>query len=789
MKQIHLLGVGILLSAIGLSGCSESNNGIASGYGTFSPLIGLDTEVLNSSASRAVQVSADDLSLKLTKPDGSVVTWDKVGDFDPTKKYPVGEYTLEAVYGDDSKEGFELPHYYGTTKFNILEDKESAVALTAKMGNSMISAAYTDAFKNYMVDGSWSSAVRTSQGGSISIPGDETRPVYVKSGTATVTVSFTKADGQSGTFRADELTLAPRTHYVVTFDVDAADATLVVTFNDGMEERVVNIDISKNVFDAPEPEIVLEGFESDVPLEYIENTVSDIKLSMAITALAGIKSVHMTTVSDYLTGMDWPCDLDLVNATDDEKASIQSNGLSVKGLWKNIGEMAYLDFAVLADMLPASAVHTITVTVADVLDRECQPVTLVIAPTELVLELEQAGERLLGADTKVYVQYNGPNAEKEVEFEMQNERGTFTTVKPLEFVPAPEKGEEFYLVTLPTADNEDNTVIVRAFCGNSHSNDLELTLKPPFFSISVKDVDVFSNYAKGTIALLPGATQALPPVKDCTFLISRVGVSAMTPFTFPDGNIRFTGLRPATSYEVWVQYQGMRSKAAAFRTEAQPQIENGDLDSDVTSSGYNRILFDGWGTNNIMTSSQGIEAGYTRNSGTQQTTDAVSGKAAILKTIGWGSGNTNAGSLSTVKYVDPALLHLGANRETRASNIHETTDLDCGIAFTSRPTSMSFYYKYQPKNSSDTGEALIRVIDANGNTIAEAKMDLDKRDAYGDSITLPLTYPNNAAKAAKLYVRFLSSNKTPGGKDGNWINYGNPHTGSVLYIDEITLNY
>ena len=84
MKQIHLLGVGILLSAIGLSGCSESNNGIASGYGTFSPLIGLDTEVLNSSASRAVQVSADDLSLKLTKPDGSVVTWDKVGDFDPT---------------------------------------------------------------------------------------------------------------------------------------------------------------------------------------------------------------------------------------------------------------------------------------------------------------------------------------------------------------------------------------------------------------------------------------------------------------------------------------------------------------------------------------------------------------------------------------------------------------------------------------------------------------------------------------------------------------------------------
>ena len=102
---------------------------------------------------------------------------------------------------------------------------------------------------------------------------------------------------------------------------------------------------------------------------------------------------------------------------------------------------------------------------------------------------------------------------------------------------------------------------------------------------------------------------------------------------------------------------------------------------------------------------------------------------------------------------------------------------------------MSFYYKYQPKNSSDTGEALIRVIDANGNTIAEAKMDLGKRDAYGDSITLPLTYPNNAAKAAKLYVRFLSSNKTPGGKDGNWINYGNPHTGSVLYIDEITLNY
>lgn len=799
MNQKHLLGVGIFLSACLLSACDDKTGDFGDGYGAFSPSIGLNTEVVNGSSSRAVPVSAADLSLKLTNSDGTLeVNWAKVSDFDTSKKYPVGEYTLEAYFGKEDEEGYEMPHYYGSTKFNILEDKETQVSLTAQLGNGMISPSYSEAFTDYMVDGSWSASVRSAGGATTDIPGDETRPVYVKAGPAVMSVTFTKANGQTGTFQAAAVDVKPRTHYIVNFDVDAGSETLVVTFNDNMETREVTIDISEKVFAAPEPEIVAQGFDNGQTVEYIEHTVPEIELAMAVTAIAGIKSVHLNSVSNYLTTVDFPNDLDLVAATNEEKDLLTSAGLVVKGLWKNMEDMALVDFSNLADLLPAGMTHTFTLTVTDVLDRVTEPMTLVIEPTELILELEQASERLLEADTKVYLRYNGLTPTKSVVFEMQNERGTFDAITPLEFVEAPEKGEGYFLVTLPTAASELSTVVVRATSRTSHSNDLELTLKPLFFNIDTKPVDVYSTTAKAFISLLPGVTETLPDVKDCTFLISRVGVSAYSKYTY-EGDILFSGLRPNTSYEIWVQYQGMRSEPAMFTTETQPGLDNADLDDKavpVESGKYwTRWELPGWANVNGLTTSQkngtdGTTYTYVCNSGTSQTTDAHSGSAALIRTVGWGSGNTAAflSGFGTCKHVTAGELFLGKWNGVDIANTY-------GVDFAGRPTTISFWYKYKTAKTGngDYGTAEIVFKDANGKVIFSETKQLPASDTY-KQITITPTY---TGKAATLSIAFKSTGREDALQaNATWMTAPparnlstGEYVGSSLYIDDIELIY
>ena len=799
MKQNHLLGLMLLLTTGLIAGCDEDRVSGANGYGTFNPTIGLDTKVINGADSRAVPVSAADLSLKLTDSEGTFeYTWDKVADFDITKKYNVGEYILEAYWGDINEEGYEVPHYYGSTKFNILEDKETTVSLTAQLCNGMISTHYTEAFTDYMVDGSWSASVRSAGGATTAVPGEESRPVYVKPGPAVVSVSFTKANGNSGTFQAAQIDVKARTHYEVTFDVDAGNSTLVVTFTDEMESREVVIDISERVFAAPEPQIVPQGFVNGQAVEFIENTVPDIELAMAVTAIAGIKEVHLTSVSDYLTLMEFPNDLDLVAATDEEKESLTANALVVKGLWKNMEDMALIDFSTLANVLPAGTTHTFTLTVTDVLDRITEPMELVVSPTQLTLNLEQASERLLGGDTKVYMEYNGPDAAKTVKFEMQNERGTFDEVKPIEFVAAPEKGEGFYLVTLPTSESELSSLYFRAACSNRFSNDLELKLKPPFFQIMVDPLDVFSTTAKASIALLPDATEELPSIADCEFLISRVGVSAYTKYTFEE-LIEFVNLRVNTSYEVWVQYAGMRSEPAQFTTEKQPPLTNGDLDSPVvtvTSGRYwKQYEFEGWATMNGLTTSQqnatdGTTYTYVCNSGTSQTNSSKSGAAALIRTVGWGAGNTAAliSGFGTCNHVTAGELFLGSWNGVGMENTY-------GIEFAGRPKNISFWYKYSEgkQGNGDYGQYEVTFYDADGKPIFSEIKPLAVQDTYKQIIVTP-TY---TGKASKLSISFKST-AHPNALTANatWMtppparNLGTgEYVGSSLYIDEIELTY
>ena len=122
-----------------------------------------------------------------------------------------------------------------------------------------------------------------------------------------------------------------------------------------------------------------------------------------------------------------------------------------------------------------------------------------------------------------------------------------------------------------------------------------------------------------------------------------------------------------------------------------------------------------------------------------------------------------------------------------------------GHDFGSRPTSLSFWYKYKPYNS-DAFKVVVSLKNGD-NEIATGTYEPTAYSAEDNAYTqasINLVYTNTQDKATTICVQFLASNKSElSGSDFAWgttINYpviGNwtVHMGSILKIDDISLIY
>ena len=176
---------------------------------------------------------------------------------------------------------------------------------------------------------------------------------------------------------------------------------------------------------------------------------------------------------------------------------------------------------------------------------------------------------------------------------------------------------------------------------------------------------------------------------------------------------------------------------------------------------------------------------YVANSGTISVTDSHSGSAALIRTVGWGSGSTAAGATSIIKNVTPGELYLGIYDLSSHQPIY-------GISYSSRPTNVKFWCKYEPK-SSDLMIAQIVIMDANGETIGSANIPESEAGAIANwtEKTLDIQYTDLEKEPSKMYLLFKSGSLT----DSNILDRCNAnfsdgeHVGSRLYIDDISLVY
>lgn len=829
MNQAFLKGIMSVALAGAMASCAfdfGSGPSSTAGMGSIALTATVDgsTVTSRSRAEDEADIGVSQLGLRLTPSDGSqVYSWESVDDFDSEKTFPAGSYTIEAFYGDEKSKGFEAPHYYGSTTLEVKDGQTTPVALEATLANAKVKVNFSDNFVNYMQ--SFSAAVYSAGADPVTITASEKRPVYVREGNVEVTLDLTKPNGTKGHLSVATFQARPRYFYTVNIDVTngSADVALSVTFDETLDTETIVIDLSDDVLNAPGPEFTAEGFDPSEPISFVDyNAPSDLEARLTVVAMAGLRSLKLYTESASLTASRWPsAEIDLLAAATDLGA-LGSMGLKTVGIpaagSSEPARIVSIDMSALIASLrfidgdAADNVSTFTLRAVDTNSKESEtPLKFTVAVDPISLELSN-GQYKFGAQTITFdVAYNGADLSKEpwrVAIFYLNPRGTLTAASAVEYVL---DGDVYHATA--TIDPQDEEVEIVAVPQDQRRVSLTVTPEVPLLIIDTdKAVDAFARFA-------------FVPVKvdgeESTDLMLRYLMNGADLLISTDGNT-FTDydmsdvivdtenavfilktLEPSTEYFVKIVNADKHlldsPQTAQFTTADEWQLPNSGMEywSAHDNTSYSYFTWqepDDWMTANSVTAggaSRTSEAFKYCPGTSSSTDDAFAGSCAQITTVGHGSGNnipmTGLGSY-TVQHLTVGELYYG--------------EKGVGAAVVSRPTALSFRYKYSKFNAADWGTARVVLYDASGDVLYDSDSDqsvstpLNSLTATDyELVTVPL---KNFETAARIYVEFTSSGNEALHAPSN-TNLKYPSTGlskqrekflgSSLFIDDIELHY
>lgn len=823
-KNIRLLS---LLLAVFLFSCRNDENSTSAGEGVLDIKVVAEGD-LKEAGSRASSVDipeVNDFELNLTDvEDGSVLPLGKFGDFVPVTT-SVGEFILSASYGNSKSEGFDALSFYGSTEVSIKDAQRTDASVVCKLDKAMVSISYTESFKDYFSD--YSASV-VSSNNTISFTKTETRPAYFIPGDLNVKLKVSRSGGPTDVELNPKNFLAEaQTHYKLTFDVDASTATLKIVFNDDpANTNNVEINISDSSLSADAPDVLPVGFVSGQEISLVEGNTYSESLQLTVNAYAGLSKCKMDVSSAYLQSLGWPTSMELTELTPDEEALLNASGLIYKGFSGNKDKMAFIDFdkfvSYLACMSTSDEIHKLTFTVTDNLTKVSDPI-------ELVVKTKYNQFAFTG---QPYVPYSYNSVEFDLTLDGDHNgvvfeeyiNGAFTQIDASRISIARTDGSLQSKVTISYPNSFVDTSAeyqVKATYGNKN-NTVTFKVEEPKLTLSLAngDADVW-------------ATKAYLQVQSSETTNSSITISANTveiqykngenwekwPTQSYDESTGFTltELIPNTQYVLRAVYfdeveNKYFSQEKNITTEEGKQIPNSGFEDwyYTRPSGvkYWEVWYackNGetpvWNTMNQLTTSEGGTSTniinrngcrYAANSGTLQTNDKMQGNfAALIKTVGWGGGNSAAAisGMGTCENLTPGELYLGSY------DVNEGKP-EYGIQFTSRPSEISFSYKYIPKNPNDYGCVAIELKSLDNTIIYSKVFELKSQSTYAE-FSQKLIYDSLVKKAATISLIFKSSaneecwainesNLTPPParnlSDGEYV-------GSQLYIDNVELIY
>jgi hypothetical protein len=843
---MKLLKHGIMFSAFAFALASCSDEGgldLGKGEGAIRLALRTSAEVVVSAPTRAESATltapeAGHFAVRLTKSDNSYSkTWDSIEEFNAEEAFRTGSYTLEAFVGDIDTEGFDAPYFYGAADVSVLEAKETQVAITAALANSMVSVDYTEGFKSYFKD--YSARVHSAGHSYIDFAADETRPAFIAPGEVDLTVSFTNPQGQSTSLQPAGFTAKPRHHYRVKFDVaeGTGNAVLKIIFDDTLVSEDVTIDLTDELFTTPAPEVKAEGFVSDSPVEALEGNAPASPFVFTAVARGGMAEASLTV--DSQTVPAFGREVNLVGASAALQQQIASSGISAVGFFKNPDKLARLDVTEFVKSLPAGT-HRISLVVKDRYTRVSDPVTLVVSTEAIHLEA-QAEDVVFGSNQAfIDIEYNGADPDKAFTFKALDKFGVYKDC-PITEVKQKAGTRSFpvknYVFTLTLPDTERESIPLQIFFHGEKRTEIEIPVITPKYSV---EADAFAKYV--VLKVVPeDASQLGIIVNSLKVAVSATRSARNGGFTFvrdaDNGLVTVKGFNPATPYTITTKLSAATDAApvtsTSVTTEAATDVPNGDFSQTHQTINMTAQVGGTWTGTIFSNPKYHINAPIVRAEAT--------GWASINANTCW-SGSSNINTWYTVPstWADNGNVtvrsvgyshsgsDLGSTKETLVYYCKNTPTFDAGerisgelflgtysfdgnesrtdgITFGSRPASLSFDYTYVPYGD-EKGLAYVAVFDESGRIIATGSMNLNPVGVMTTETISLSGYPFSS-RAASLQVRFLSTaNGVPGISipsgsalkehkhalgnqtlDAN--RYNAVATGSVLVLDNVKLNY
>lgn len=844
------------VSSVGLVSCSDE-----------SPWSGSDSEGginLNfSSDARVVrQTRADDnvspvvpdgnqFAVNLSKSDGSYSKdWNSIEAFNRETSFPIGDYTLTASYGDIDAEGFSNPYYKGQTDVHVSPGAVTDATVVATLANAMVSIRYTDEFKSNFA--AYSASIQTEGHSWVVFAQDEDRPAYVAPSEVKLDLKLTNDAGKVVNIQPASFTALARHHYVVTIGVSPDSATgdvvLDIQFDDDVVAETVAVSLGDELFNAPAPSVKTKGFEPGTALDAYEYASFKGDAQFDVFAFGGLKSAVINVISQNGYAPAFGRSAELVNADALLQAQLASEGLDCAGFFRNVDKMGVVKLGGFISRLPAGS-YTIELQVVDAMTRTSEPVALSVSVTPVELEVSSAGNPdFLGNEISIDVATNCADIKDEVTFKAPNANNQLVdaVVKSVTAVTSP-SGKATraslpyvfrYVLEVATITRTTMNVEVilgkRTLTTSVSVNDPEFTVTPDAFARKVvlkieADSDEAVKYISDNVLLYNGDTAV--PTANITHAAG--------------GFITVSGLTPATVYSGFNLRLGeYRQAVPQFTTEADTQLPNntfatlgqqykfdkiqcGGLWYVAGSSWYeytnyaniNRYVPQSWASLNDLTCYSGSSP---LNTWFVVPSTFVENGEVTIRTVGY-SHNGTVPSKTSGKYycqnspsessLDKTAGELFLGSYTYNGSANGSASRSEGISFASRPSSLTFNYKYAPLNN-EKGVVEIKVFAADGAVIAE-KQELLPAASMITPYTVILPSYVFGKQGTKIYVNFKSSNVSnpaitvPGGSSldegvsyklgnrENWVgndkNLSNTYKtfakGSELVVSNVRLGY
>ncbi len=765
--------------------------------------LSLNTDSGVSTKTRAADSEVSDVpgpeqfAVQLEGADGGFCkTWSNVAEFNKEPSIAMGNYKLSASWGDEKAEGFGKPWFYASQAVQVVGGEKCEVSLTATLANAMVSLRYTDKFRETFT--SWDAALRSYGNEYVAYSSDETRPVFMQTGQIEMALTLTDHQGRTVTVNPASFVAEAQHHYIVTIGVDPSQTTgqlsLSVTFEENVVTESVEIPLTDELFELPEPRLAAKDFANGDLFSAIDELTLTNNPRCEVHALGGFSELVIRHESDNFTP-SFGAEAQLVGASSALQSKVRESGLDVKGIYPILGTMAMIGFKSYLEHLP-SGNHKITLQVKDRLTRLSEPLVLnvSIAGVDVVIS-SPAKAKFLDQQLVVDLSTSLGDVRNAVYFKVVDAEGNDIEA-PVKSVVELSKSNirkstrgsdtRIFRYTLETQKLTRFEHVVKVFYGKKSlvRSLCNVAVDLPKFSVAV---DPFSYMAKLKVSVEDEAMKQAVVENILFDGLNGVGNVSISR-DVENGVIVIGGLTPSTLFKLSAHLAHKENPAVAvapFNTEGAEDLPNGDFAvadparamlydikvggswkvSPVTythKSKVNRDVPAGWATINDMTCYAG-SSNY--NSWFMVPSTYLDNGTVVVRSVGYShNGVTPAttGGAFNIKYYcekTPALsefdiaageLFLGSYSFNGGVNRVD------GVAFSSRPSGFSFDYSYQPLNG-EVAEVYVKIEDASGQILYQA--DGVELGATDGMVRKTITIPDYGfgTKASRLYVGFRST--------------------------------